>query len=133
MDLSLCSIELTSSGATVQWSGANNPLWYLQNNELKEIPADKQPIGKYEGEKPFSSHVLNLSKGDSLYLFTDGYADQFGGDKGKKFKYRQLNEKLLQVAGKSMNQQKETLDSDFEKWRSNLEQTDDVCIVGIRI
>ncbi|MGE0567824.1 MAG: PP2C family protein-serine/threonine phosphatase [Bacteroidia bacterium] len=85
MDISLCVIDLKSR--EIAWAGANNPLWYIEGeSEMQEIKATKQPIGKSEVYKPFNTHSLKLSKGSLLYLFTDGFADQFGGPKGKKFK-----------------------------------------------
>ena len=135
MDISLVAISRQSlvDGAEVQWSGAFNSLLYIQGGEIKEVPADKQPIGKHEGQKPFSSHTLNLKKGDTLYLLTDGYADQFGGPKGKKFKYRQLNDKLKVISDKPMDEQKNILEQTIENWKGDLEQVDDILIIGIRI
>src|SRR5690606_21562277 len=83
MDISLIRIDLKT--AEIEWSGANNPLYYVSNNELKEIKANKQPIGFSDIVEPFKNHQVPVKKGDSIYLFTDGYADQFGGEKGKKF------------------------------------------------
>jgi serine phosphatase RsbU (regulator of sigma subunit) len=131
MDISLCRLD---PGANeLQWSGSNNPLWYIHNSELKEIKPNKQPIGNYAEQKPFTAHTLQLEKGDLIYIFTDGYADQFGGPNGKKFKHKQLEEKLLSICGEPLNKQKEILDQTFEGWRKNLEQIDDVCVIGIRI
>ncbi len=104
MDISIASINTKTK--ELQWSGANNPLWYIHKNELLEIYADKQPIGKYYNSKPFTTHNVKLQKGDTLYLFTDGYADQFGGEKGKKFKYKQLHDLLLTNAEVTMKEQK---------------------------
>ncbi len=134
-DTNLAHISPLGSGGavSVQWSGANNPLWYLQNKALGEVTADKQPIGKYYDHKPFSTHTLNLNKGDILYLFTDGYADQFGGPKGKKFKYRQLQETLIAMSDLSMDKQKEKLDTILNDWQSSLEQVDDILIIGVRL
>jgi len=133
MDISFCSLH-TDTGI-LEWAGANNPLWIIHAFEgrLEEIKADKQPIGKYENRKPFSSHRLKLVKGDLILCFSDGYADQFGGDKGKKFKYKKLQELLLSIHTQPMNQQRETLHSTFEQWKGQLEQVDDVCIIGLRI
>jgi serine phosphatase RsbU (regulator of sigma subunit) len=131
MDISFCAINAKEN--RLEWSGANNPLWYISNGEMKEITADKQPIGRQDGQKPFTTHVLTLQKGDVLYLFTDGYADQFGGPKGKKFKYKKLQEILLAISSLSMDKQKEMLDETIETWRGNLEQIDDVLIMGIRV
>ncbi len=131
MDCSLCAIN-TKTGE-VEWSGAFNPLWYLQKGEFKEITADKQPIGVSDNPKPFTTHKLNLQKGDSLFLFTDGYADQFGGTKGKKFKYKQLEELILAHADKPMEEQKSILAQEFDKWKGGHEQVDDILVIGLKI
>jgi len=137
MDISLLAIS--QSPVTISWAGAYNSLWYTQNGEIKEIVADKQAIGKTDNPKPFTTHTLNInSNTDSreagmFYLFTDGYADQFGGDKGKKFKYKQLQEKLVSVSRQPMAEQKKMLEETIEKWKGNLEQTDDICIIGIKV
>ena len=83
--------------------------------------------------QPFTNHTISLEKGDSIYLFTDGFADQFGGPKGKKFKYSKLKETLISINAQTMDQQKELLHSEFENWKTNLEQTDDVCVIGVRV
>lgn len=131
MDISLCAIN-TANG-TVAWAGANNPLWMVCDGEFQEIKATKQPVGKNEQNKRFTTHVLNLAKGTLLYLFTDGYADQFGGPQGKKFKYKQLAELILSAKGLSMKQQCEKLEKAFLNWKGNIEQVDDVCIIGLKI
>ncbi len=136
MDISLLAInyQMIANGfITAQWSGANNSLWYIRNGEFKEIAADKQPLGKYERISPFTTHNVELKKGDSVYLFTDGFADQFGGPKDKKFKDAQLREVIKNIAGQSMKEQKNKLDVAFENWKENRSQTDDVCIIGIRV
>jgi len=130
MDISLLVINTKSN--TYQWSGANNPLWYLQNKNIKEITADKQPVGLSENPRPFTTHSLNLNKGDTLFLFTDGYADQFGGLKGKKFKYKQLQD-ILVTESNNLAETKNILTRKFHDWKGKLEQVDDVCIIGIRI
>lgn len=131
MDISLLSVNTKTK--MVQWSGANNPLWYFEKGELREITADKQPIGKSDQRKPFTTHLINYDPGASFYLFTDGYADQFGGPKGKKFKYKQLQDNLAAVLGKEMKVQQDELDITFKKWKGKLEQVDDVCIIGLKI
>jgi len=136
MDVSIAAISyqpMANGLLQMQWSGANNPLWYMHKNEFKEIIPDKQPVGKQEGEKPFSTHTIELSKGDTIYLFTDGYADQFGGPKGKKFKYKQIREKLVAISHLPLAEQKQELERTFESWRGNLEQVDDVLIMGILV
>ncbi|MDQ3047155.1 MAG: tetratricopeptide repeat protein [Bacteroidota bacterium] len=129
MDISLCTIR----SGTVKWAGAYNPLWYLSKGVLQEITANKQPIGKTDNPLSFTTHTLHLQKGDILYLFTDGYADQFGGEKGKKFKYKPLKELLIKNAERSTVSQRNALEVAFELWKGNLEQVDDVCLIGIRI
>jgi serine phosphatase RsbU (regulator of sigma subunit) len=130
MDISLMAINKTTK--EVRWSGANNALWYTAGDEVIEIKADKQPIGKHDNRKPFTSHHIACDPNTIFYLYTDGYADQFGGEKGKKFKYKQLEEILLANSQQPLQEQKEILDHAFKKWKGNLEQVDDVCIIGIR-
>ncbi len=131
MDISLVSIDTYSK--EIKWSGANNPLWYITNGSLKEIKADKQAIGKTENPLPFTTHSIQLKKGDSLYLFSDGYADQFGGAKGKKLKKKVLKEMLLQHSQLSQSEQKEKLETSFLNWKGAFEQVDDVCLIGVKI
>lgn len=131
MDMSLVKINLKSK--SIEWAGANNPLYYFKAGELNVIKPDKQPIGYIENIEPFTNHQLTLNSGDSLYLFTDGYADQFGGPKGKKFKYSQLKEKLSDIQTESTKMQKHLLENIFNEWKGNLEQIDDVCIIGIKL
>ncbi|MBI2279298.1 MAG: tetratricopeptide repeat protein [Bacteroidetes bacterium] len=147
--------------ALLQYAGANNPLWIIRppviasatkqslqkeqiaslplgvrndgNFELIEFKPNKQPIGKVENPQPFTTHTIELQKGDTIYVFTDGYADQFGGEKGKKFKYKSLKELLLSIQEQTMEEQKETLHTIFEKWKGDLEQVDDICVIGVRI
>lgn len=131
MDISLCAVD-TKTGK-VSWSGANNNLWYLREGALCEVKAHKQPIGRTNAASPFPTHDVPLSQGDILYLVTDGFADQFGGDKGKKFKRRQLEALLHTTGSMPLATQKRTLDHVFENWKGKLEQVDDVTIVGIRV
>ena len=139
MDISLMRSQKSESQKSkevmneIQWSGANNPLWFIENGELKEIKADKQPIGMTENPTPFTTHTITCKPGSIFYLLTDGYADQFGGPKGKKYKYKQLEEKLLAISDKRPEEQKEILSTSFEDWKGNLEQIDDVTLIGIRL
>ncbi len=134
MDISLLSISINpATPGKVQWSGANNPLWVIRGNEILETKADKQPIGWFEHAKPFTTHNFDLQKGDMLYAFTDGYADQFGGEKGKKFKYANLQKLLLEIASLPATEQHDLLAKKFSGWRGSMEQVDDVCIIGIRV
>lgn len=133
MDISVCVLNLTAM--TLEYAGAYNPLWLIRKGELREIKGDKQPIGVFvDAEpKPFTKHLIPLEKGDVFYVFTDGYADQFGGDKGKKFKYKSLQQLLLDIHQKAVTEQKAELDRTFENWKGSLQQLDDVCIIGVRV
>ncbi len=131
MDISLLCID--SKNKNIFWSGANNPLWFIQDNELKEIKADKQSIGKTEYPKPFTTHQIEYKENTTFYLFTDGFADQFGGAKGKKFKYKQFSDLLVNNINQTQQKQAETINKAFENWKGNLEQVDDVCVIGIKI
>ena len=136
MDISLVKIirDQDSNKVNIQWSGANNPIWIIkQNKEWIEIKANKQPIGKYADKKPFEKHDLELEKGDRVYLFTDGFADQFGGPKGKKYKYKQLSDLLTSTVHLDLIAQKEALTMNFSNWIGELEQVDDICIIGISL
>lgn len=131
MDIALCSLE----GNVLKYAGAHNPLWIIRKGsaEVEEIKADKQPIGKYDLEKPYTTHEVILNSGDSVYVFSDGYVDQFGGEKGKKFKTSNFKQLLLNIQHMSMEEQKEIIDDTFETWRGNIEQIDDVCVIGVRV
>lgn len=131
MDISLLCIDLKNKN--INWSGANNPLWYIQNNELKVIKADKQPIGKTDYPKSFTTHQIEYKENTIFYLFTDGLADQFGGPQGKKFKYKQFEELIFSIKDKPLNEQSDCINRCFEDWKGKLEQVDDVCVIGIKI
>ena len=132
MDISLCRVDKASNELT--FAGANNPLWILRKNtsEMEEVKGNKQPVGLYEGMKPFVEHHLNMMPGDEIFLFTDGYADQFGGEKGKKMKYKPFKSFLVSNSNLPLGQQMKALESNFEEWRGEHEQIDDVCIIGIK-
>jgi tetratricopeptide (TPR) repeat protein len=138
MDISLLRIDCDNDMFDVQWAGAYNPLWIIRKGELgsyklEEIKANKQTVGKVDTPYPFTTHSFTLNKGDLVYLFTDGYADQFGEISTKKFKYKKLKELLLSSAHLSMDEQKELLDTTFDDWKGNLEQIDDVLLMGIQL
>ena len=131
MDISLLSIDRKNK--KIFWSGANNPLWFFKNNEFSEIKADKQSIGKSETIRPFTTHEIPYIEGNSFYLFTDGFSDQFGGPKGKKFKYAPFSNLLKNLQTHSPDTQCEKLKFAFLNWKGPLEQVDDVCVIGIKI
>ena len=132
MDAVLCCYDFQSM--KLYFAAANNPLWLVRNGVLKEYKPDKMPIGKYHDETiSFTLQTIDLQKGDTIYTFTDGYADQFGGQKGKKFKFKQLEEMLLANSNLPMEEQKDLLSKVFENWKGKLEQIDDVCVIGVRI
>ena len=132
MDGSLLSFDFKNN--ILYCAAANNPVWIIRDNELIEIKADRLPIGKHDRDNiPFTLHTLNLQKGDVVYTLTDGFPDQFGGANGKKFKHKQLQNLLLAMANKPMETQKQKLNDVFDNWKGDLEQVDDVCLIGVRI
>jgi serine phosphatase RsbU (regulator of sigma subunit) len=133
MDISLCRLNTETN--VLEVACANNPIWILKNDgELIELKPDKQPIGyASNNSKDFSIQTIELSIGDTIYQFTDGFADQFGGVKGKKFKYNQLKEILVKSKDLAIFEQKEMLNKIFAEWKGDLDQIDDVLVTGIRI
>ncbi|CAG5086556.1 SpoIIE family protein phosphatase [Parvicella tangerina] len=148
MDIALCTI----TGNKLQFAGANNPLWVVRNhsavtNDLRnkfscidqgeytlfEIKGDRQPVGLYDSMEPFRSNTLELMEGDTVYVFTDGYADQFGGETGKKMKYKPFKRTLLNIQDLSMDEQKRELYDTFVRWKGDFDQIDDVCVIGVRV
>jgi serine phosphatase RsbU (regulator of sigma subunit) len=130
MDIAL--IRFDHGTNDLVFAGANNPLYHVRNGSLQEYKANKQPIGYFSDPKPFSQTVIHIENGDSVYLFTDGYADQFGGPEGKKFKYSQLKNLLVASASYSSEDQKNKMFETYQGWKGNLEQVDDVLLAGIR-
>jgi serine phosphatase RsbU (regulator of sigma subunit) len=135
MDISLVALQTSQNSElrTIKWAGANNPLWYLDNGQPKEITGDKQPVGKIDNPHPFTTHSLQLKKGDAIYIFTDGYADQFGGIKGKKLKYKTFRDTILQNIQLDVKAQQKNIEKAFDMWKGNLEQVDDVCVIGVKL
>lgn len=146
MDISLVSLALrtqnknesdphsdSDSKAVLHWAGANNPLWIIRNKEVLETKPDKQPIGKYDKNEPFTTHKLELESGDCIYVFTDGFQDQFGGPKGKKFKPSNFKKLLIEISDLDIQVQKEKITAAFHEWKSDQEQLDDVCIIGVKV
>ena len=128
MDIALCAIE----GNKLEFSGANNPLWLIRNGEFIEIKANRQPVGAHLKMKPFENQTIDLMEDDLIYLFSDGFADQFGGKNNQKFYKKNLRSKLLSMADMSIDNQLEELVKCFENWKGNHDQIDDVCILGLR-
>ena len=143
MDISLCvldknDIEKDGFYSSLQWAGANSPLWLIRpikdnESELFEYKPNKQPVGKTLNPTPFTTNTISLQKEDSLFIFSDGFSDQFGGKKGKKFMSKQFKEFLLSINNLSMETQKELILEKFRDWKGDNEQVDDVCIIGVRI
>lgn len=131
MDISLCCIDFSNN--QLQYAGANNPLYLVRNNEIIITKADKQPIGGTGENKTFTNHSFEISKGDSIYIFSDGFADQFGGPKGKKYGYAQFRNFLLSIQNYSMSEQLNLMNEEFNNWKGELEQLDDVCLIGLKI
>jgi serine phosphatase RsbU (regulator of sigma subunit)/HAMP domain-containing protein len=133
MDLALCSYDAKTK--QLEYAGAFNPLYLIRDNNVEQIKADKFPIGSYFDDEPktYTNHVIQLEKDDYVYVFSDGYADQFGGAKGKKFMYKQFRDCLLGLIGKAMPNQKEFLNSTIETWKGPLEQVDDILVIGMHI
>ena len=131
MDIALCVIDTETN--SLQYAGAYNPLYIIRNKELIEIKASRNPIGIYLKEKPFENNELQLQKKDMLYMFSDGFVDQFGGEKSTKFKSKKFKDLLLSISDKQLIKQKQILNNAFEEWRGNIEQVDDVLVMGIRI
>ncbi|MBV6483955.1 MAG: hypothetical protein KFKLKKLM_00420 [Flavobacteriales bacterium] len=143
MDISLCALDFSSDKKLLKWAGANNPLWIIrpirhceldsESHELIELKPTKQHLGKVDNPIPFVTQEFELQKGDTFYLFTDGFKDQFGGEKGKKFKSANFKKLLLSIQNLSMDEQKQFIYQTFMDWKGSLEQIDDVCIIGVRI
>ncbi|HRP60796.1 MAG TPA: SpoIIE family protein phosphatase, partial [Vicingus sp.] len=158
MDISLCALDFSSDKKLLKWAGANNPLWIIRsirdsgldlesnnqseiagqarkdgNFEFFELKPTKQHLGKVDNPIPFVTQEFELQKGDTFYLFTDGFKDQFGGEKGKKFKSANFKKLLLSIQNLSMDEQKQFIYQTFMDWKGSLEQIDDVCIIGVRV
>lgn len=152
MDICLITLEESQSNGEriIHYAGANNGLWIVSDRAhvypeavtinqpgsslfLHEIKATKQPVGRFTKRIPFENHTIRLKANEQLYLYTDGYADQFGGAKNKKFKYSSLKRLILSIANANLDEQREALKKNFEDWKGAMEQIDDVCVVGVRI
>jgi serine phosphatase RsbU (regulator of sigma subunit)/Tfp pilus assembly protein PilF len=126
-------VEINFEQMRMRYAAANNAFYIVRNGELIYCKADKMPVGKSPNQdKSFTLFEVQLEKNDCVYLITDGFADQFGGEKGKKYKYKTLEQKFLEIAALSMSVQREELTKSFDQWKGNLEQVDDVCVIGIK-
>ena len=143
MDICLCKINTKTM--ELEYAGANNPLWFTENIEnennegkmilpgIREIKADKQPVGLFENKKPYTNHKIKLKKGQLFYSFTDGFADQFGGEKNKKYNYKRFATYLESIKAHPIEQQFNLLQKEFNSWKGNNDQTDDVLIIAIQV
>lgn len=133
--MDICLISIDKKTLMLEYAGAFNPLWILHENRFMALKGNKFPVGVFIGDylNIFSSQQIQLVKGDQLYLFTDGFADQFGGPDGKKFKYRQLRTMIESSSVKTMEEQGKEIEQVFESWRGTAEQVDDVCVLGFKI
>jgi serine phosphatase RsbU (regulator of sigma subunit) len=125
--------QLTKTSFLLTYAAAYNSPILIKNNALIELEGDKMPVGYGERTQKFKNYTLDLEKGDIVYVYTDGYADQFGGPRGKKFKSKQLNDLLLSINNLGMDDQLKAITKTFNDWKGNIEQVDDVCMLGIRI
>ncbi len=130
MDIAVCLVDFEEN--ILWYSGANNPLYLIRGGELIHYRADKMPVAIHYRMQPFTLNKIELQKGDAFYIFSDGYCDQFGGPKERKFMSAQLKETLIKMAGKPMLQQGEKLNEIFEEWRGENPQVDDVTLIGVR-
>lgn len=133
MDIVICAIDHEKK--LLHFAGANNSLYLVRNKELIELKGDRQGISAATDleKKPFGNQTVNIQSGDCVYLFTDGYSDQFGGEEGKKFLDKRVRSLLLALQGRSMEEQKYQLDTSFESWKGGMDQVDDVLVLGFRI
>ena len=133
MDIALIMVDYENM--KLQFAGAFNPLYFIRNGELTITKGNKFPIGAFVGEElqKFDNHEFDVKKGDTVYIFSDGYADQFGGDRGKKFKYRRFHDLLLEIHKEPMAKQREILNDTIVNWMGDLEQIDDILVIGVKI
>ena len=124
MDMCVCLLD--TDNKSLQFAGANNPLWMVSGGELTEIRGDKMPVSVHENMRPYTNHWLDLKKGDTFYVFSDGFVDQFGGPHQKKFLSKNFRKALCVLQQKTMLDQGAELDKIFEEWRKDVEQIDDI-------
>ena len=131
LDLALCIYDPDKN--ILEYAGAFNPIYRIRNKSFEKLDADQMPIGPYmNDEKPFTRHEVEIKPGDVMYLFTDGFADQFGGGQNKKFTYKRFQELLMNIHSRKMAEQKKVLDETLREWQGKREQIDDITVMGIR-
>lgn len=131
MDISLCCIDFLEYN--IEWSGANNPLWIIRENEFIELKPNKTTVGKDINLVKFETHSLQLSEHDLIYMFSDGYKDQFGGESNKKFMNKRFKEMLLTISKHPLKDQSKIVENNLREWMGNNEQVDDICVMGIKL
>ena len=132
MDIALCSIDMETM--ELEFSGAQNPVYIVRGSELIELSGDGFSIGSYiNGEREFTAKKADIQAGDCIYTFSDGYADQFGGPAGKKFMRKQFRQLLIDVNALPMEEQLNVIQKQFDDWRGEQEQVDDVLVIGVRV
>ena len=131
MDIALCSIE----NKVLEYSGANNPLWIIRkgSQEIEIYRADKQPVGLFDRPKPYTNYEVKLNTGDNIYIFSDGIIDQFGGPKGKKYKAVSLKKLLLSIQDETIEKQGQLIEKAYKEWQGDLDQVDDICMIGVQV
>jgi len=131
MEMALCVVDFTNK--KIQYSGALRPLYFIRNMELNEFKGDPMPIGVHDDEEnSFSNKELHFKEDDIIYLFSDGYVDQIGGPNRKTFRSRKFKELLINIHQKPMHEQKEILEDEYKEWRKDIEQIDDIMVMGIK-
>ena len=131
MDMAVLSIDLFNYKG--EFAGAKNPMYLVRKDKISEIDCDRYPVSIYDIMDPFTNHVFDIEKGDQIYLFSDGFADQFGGPDGKKFNYKNFKQLIIDHSDKPMSDQEIILEKTFTKWQGDEEQIDDVLLIGIKI
>ena len=134
MDIAICKLDYKN--LKLEYAGAFNPFYLIRDGELIEIKADRRSIGGNDSDeilKLFTNHQIDLQEGDAFYIFSDGFADQFGGEHGKKFRYKNFKNLLLDIQGNSMTTQRQLLDETIENWKGDLEQLDDIIVIGVQV
>jgi len=130
MDITVCAMDYSTG--VLEWAGANNPLFIVQDGVLNHVKADKMPVAIHEVMEPFTLHTFKLNKGDTFYTFSDGFVDQFGGSNQKKFLSKNFKDVIMTLQDKTMFEQGVKLDEVFEEWKKDVEQVDDVTVIGLR-